>query len=83
MLQIRRQLPELLARVESSLTASTARAWETIQKREKITAPVVNNQVRQKLPGVLTSIVVDTRGYKCSGSIRFNRASCEETYPWL
>lgn len=54
MLQVRRQLPAILARLESSLTASTAQAWETVQKREKITVSVNNNQVLQKLPGVLT-----------------------------
>ena len=62
MLQVRRQLPELLARLESSLTASTAQAWETVQKRDKITVRVVNNQVRLKPPGVLNFTGIVTRG---------------------
>ncbi|KAK9907602.1 hypothetical protein WJX75_006835 [Coccomyxa subellipsoidea] len=45
MMQVRRILPTVLARIESSLTASTAQAWETVQTREKVTVPVINNQV--------------------------------------
>ncbi|CAL8469704.1 g9245 [Coccomyxa elongata] len=57
MLQVRRQLPELLARVESSLTASTAQAWETVHKREKITVPVVNNQVDKAMKTLSRKLV--------------------------
>lgn len=37
----------MLARIESSLTASTAHPWETVLTRAKITVPVINNQVRK------------------------------------
>ncbi|BDA47840.1 hypothetical protein COCOBI_11-0970 [Coccomyxa sp. Obi] len=57
MLHVRRQLPALLARLESSLTASTAQAWETVQKREKITVPVIHNQVDKAMKTLSRKLV--------------------------